>query len=137
MGNESYVQREEEQQDANGFGVPFGMGGPNPAKPMIEMSDTNRILISDKQAQLLNLIGMHCAVLNIHSRDAKALKPLLAVIMGNHQDIQSAQLTRDSYSREDYIKIAAPVNKKKGLFSNPFSHKQTASNDSDQGDGSD
>jgi hypothetical protein len=126
MGNsQSYVERMEDQQDVYGQGMPFGQG--NPAKPMIEMSDKNRILISDQQAQLLNLVSLHHDVLMLRCRTTEGKKLFEAIGQANHVNVQTAQLTRDSMSREDYIKVAAKQAKKRGLL-DIFSSKQSSNN---------
>lgn len=124
MGNnQSYVERREDEQDVLGSGM---FGGGNPAKPMIEIKDTNRIMISDKQAMLCNLVAMHHNVITAQCRTTSG-KALFRAIGGtNHGDVQTAQLTRDSMSREDYIKVAIGQKKKQGLLGSLFSRKRSS-----------
>lgn len=131
MGNNaSYVERREDEQDLFGMGLPFGQG--NPAKPMIDMSDRNRILVSDRQAILLNLVGLHHKVLTAKCQTDEGKKLFAAIGAANHYDVQTAQLTRDSMSREDYIKVAVGQKKKKGLL-DLFSRKQASSSVAEDG----
>jgi hypothetical protein len=127
MSNQSYVERQEDMDD-NLFGSQFPFGTGNPAKPMLEHSDTNRILISDHQALCVTTVDLEINLLEMLNKRVKSesFTFFVNVLKANLYQVQKAQLTRDSMSREDYIRALQSKRERKGLFSF-MSRKQPSS----------
>jgi hypothetical protein len=113
MSDASYVNRTEDQQDVNGMSMFPGRA----SKEMLKISDTNRIVVSDRQGRLLNALHLHVDIIGLRC-NTEAGRRAFAPLEEYLNYFQSVQLTRDSMSREDFkdIETAGLKRPKKSLF---------------------